>query len=102
MGAALFSLGSYRSQHPGAARIAPENLPQAMEPFFTSKPEGKGTGLGLLICSRVVQGHGGRLELRSELGKGTTARVLLLLSNGANGKSIRSTALEDGGGDGQK
>jgi len=82
--------------------IAPENLPQVMEPFFTTKPEGKGTGLGLLICSRVVQGHGGRLELRSELGKGTTARVVLPLGNGANGKSIRSTALEDAGGDGQK
>lgn len=82
--------------------IAPEDLPRVMEPFFTTKPEGKGTGLGLLICSRVVQGHGGRLELRSELGKGTTARVVLPVDNGANGKSIRSTALEDAGGDGRR
>lgn len=57
--------------------IPPENLEKVMEPFFTTKEEGKGTGLGLAICRRAVQEHAGSICIRSQVGVGTTVRVLL-------------------------
>jgi len=45
--------------------------------FFTTKPEGKGTGLGLPICKRIVQEHGGRLELMPTGGRGASFRFTL-------------------------
>jgi signal transduction histidine kinase len=57
--------------------ILPENLPKVMEPFFTTKPEGQGTGLGLPICRRIVQEHHGTLEIDSAPGSGTTVRIRL-------------------------
>jgi len=57
--------------------IPPENLNRIFDPFFTTKPVGKGTGLGLSLSNSIVQKHGGRIELRSELGKGTVFRVVL-------------------------
>src|SRR4029079_14619484 len=59
------------------AGIPAEHLDRIMEPFFTTKEEGKGTGLGLPICRRVVEEHGGRIELLSEVGRGTTVRLVL-------------------------
>jgi signal transduction histidine kinase len=64
--------------------IAPEDLPKLSEPFFTTKPEGKGTGLGLAICRRIVQEHRGTLDFASEVGKGTTVRITVPTTNGAN------------------
>jgi signal transduction histidine kinase/DNA-binding response OmpR family regulator len=46
-------------------------------PFFTSKPSGVGTGLGLSICQRIVSSFGGRIEVKTEPGKGSTFTVLL-------------------------
>ncbi len=57
--------------------IAPANLPRVMEIFFTTKPPGSGTGLGLPISRRIVEAHGGSMFIESELGKGTTVRILL-------------------------
>jgi two-component system cell cycle sensor histidine kinase/response regulator CckA len=47
------------------------------EPFFTTKPEGKGTGLGLAMVQSVVQEAGGHVCVRSEVGRGTTFEVYL-------------------------
>ena len=57
--------------------IPPEVLSRIWEPFFTTKPEGKGTGLGLGICRRIVEEHGGTIELHSHPGTGTAARIML-------------------------
>lgn len=51
---------------------------RAFEPFFTTKA--KGTGLGLSICEKVVAAHHGRIEIESQLGRGTTVRIELPLS----------------------
>ena len=57
--------------------IPPEQLNRIFEPFYTTK--NKGTGLGLLIVQRIIRDHGGRIELESTVGKGTTFKLWLPL-----------------------
>jgi two-component system NtrC family sensor kinase len=57
--------------------IAPENLPRIFDPFYTTKDVGKGTGLGLSIAYKIVSQHGGRIDVRSTPGAGTTVTVVL-------------------------
>ena len=57
--------------------IAPEALDRIFEPFYTTKPRGKGTGLGLLVTRSIVLEHGGTIEVESQLGKGTTFAIRL-------------------------
>lgn len=57
--------------------VAPDKLSLIFDPFFTTKPPGQGTGLGLSICDRIISAGGGRIEVASALGKGTTFTVLL-------------------------
>ncbi len=60
--------------------IPPDLLDRVGEPFFTTRPTGKGMGLGVFLARAVVAAHGGRLQLTSEPGAGTRAHVELPLS----------------------
>ena len=57
--------------------IAPEALPKIFDPFYTTKEVGKGTGLGLSIAYKIVSEHGGRIDVKSQPGKGTVFTVVL-------------------------
>jgi signal transduction histidine kinase/FixJ family two-component response regulator len=51
-------------------------LDRVFEPFFTTKPKGKGTGLGLPMVQGIMHQHGGDVAIESEMGKGTTVRLI--------------------------
>jgi signal transduction histidine kinase len=59
--------------------IPAEIQEQIFNPFFTTKPEGEGTGLGLYLCRNIVREHGGEILVESAPGAGTTFRVRLPL-----------------------
>jgi len=59
------------------AGINPDNLKKIFAPFFTTKPPGKGTGLGLYVCYGIIEGMGGNMEVESQRGVGTTFVVHL-------------------------
>jgi two-component system NtrC family sensor kinase len=62
--------------------ITEESKKKIFVPFFTTKKMGEGTGLGLAICEKIIKEHSGRLEVESEVGKGSTFYVFLPLPNG--------------------
>jgi len=57
--------------------ISPENLKKVFTPFFTTKPVGQGTGLGLSVCYGIVDSMGGVMEVESERGAGTKFSIRL-------------------------
>ncbi len=59
--------------------ILPENKKKIFDPFFSTKEIGDGTGLGLSISYRIVQNHGGRIDVESEPGSGSVFKVFLPL-----------------------
>lgn len=59
--------------------ISSENLQKIFEPFFTTKGVGKGTGLGLSIAYSIIKKHQGEINVKSEMGKGTTFTIRLPL-----------------------
>lgn len=75
-----------RDEGPGMSEAV---LSRAKEPFFTTKPPGKGMGLGLFLASSVAEQMGGRLELSSSPGRGTSAKLLIPLA-ATNGRMVSS------------
>jgi len=57
--------------------ITEESKKRIFEPFFTTKKMGEGTGLGLAICEKIIKEHSGRIELESEVGRGSTFFISL-------------------------
>jgi signal transduction histidine kinase len=62
--------------------IPADVLPRIFDPFFTTKPIGVGTGLGLAICHRIITSLGGKLEVETRVGTGTTMRITLPAAKG--------------------
>ena len=61
--------------------IAPENLERIFEPFFSTKPEAEGTGLGLYVSYMIIKKHKGEIAVESERGRGTRFTIHLPLEN---------------------
>ena len=57
--------------------IAKENISKVFEPFFTTKNVGEGTGLGMSISYKIIESHSGKIDIDSELGKGTKFTITL-------------------------
>ncbi len=60
--------------------IAPEDLPHIFEPFYSTKHDAAGIGLGLAIVHGIIQNHNGRVEIESAVGQGTTISIILTLT----------------------
>jgi two-component system, cell cycle sensor histidine kinase and response regulator CckA len=65
---------SFTDDGPG---IAPTNLPHLFDPFFSTRGVGQGTGLGLSVCYGIVSEHNGRIDVKSQLGRGSVFTVHL-------------------------
>jgi signal transduction histidine kinase len=64
--------------------IPAEDLERIFEPGFTTKSPDEGTGLGLAICKRTMEEHHGRIEVESEIGRGTSFTVVLPIKHEAS------------------
>jgi signal transduction histidine kinase len=60
--------------------IEEDDLPRIFQPFFSAKKK-RGLGLGLPICQRIIRNHGGRIDVTSQPGYGTTFRIFLPLEH---------------------
>ena len=63
--------------------IAPQDVEHVFQPFFTTKPGGRGSGLGLVVAQGIVSDHGGQIDVASEAGRGTEFTVYLPLDRHA-------------------
>ena len=62
--------------------ITEESRKRIFDPFFTTKKMGEGTGLGLAICEKIIKEHSGMIEVRSEVGKGSTFSISIPVFEG--------------------
>jgi signal transduction histidine kinase len=69
--------------------IPQENLERVFEPFFSTKPTGEGTGLGLFVTRGIIEKLGGTIEAESRMGEGTTFRIRLPRAHRADTRSER-------------
>ncbi len=60
--------------------IEKKNLVRVFDPFFTTKSTGEGTGLGLSVSYGIIKNHGGEIQVKSEIGKGSAFKILLPLT----------------------
>jgi signal transduction histidine kinase len=67
--------------------MTPEVMARAFEESFTTKPVGRGRGIGLFLCKTLVEQHGGRIELASVPGEGSTVSLFLPLDRGGTGQA---------------
>jgi two-component system cell cycle sensor histidine kinase/response regulator CckA len=65
--------------------ISPDVVPRIFERGFTTKPPGQGTGLGLAICRDIVMAHGGTIDVRTGVGRGTTVQMCLPVTRSTSG-----------------
>ena len=72
--------------------IPPENLKKIFDPFFTTKPVGQGTGLGLSIAYKIIEKHGGKIEVQSQVGRGTEFTITLPVSGSAQPMAAKQSA----------
>jgi PAS domain S-box-containing protein len=77
------------------AGIAPEDLPHIFDPFYTTKPVGVGTGLGLFVCHGITMALGGEITVDSVVGHGTTVRVRLPEASGPETAPPTASTLPD-------
>ena len=77
--------------------MTPDVKAKAMEPFFTTKPAGKGTGLGLARVYGIAKAHGGTLDLSSEPGRGTTVVLRLPGVTGRSADPIEAARMHEEG-----
>ncbi len=75
------------------AGIPPENLDSIFEPYFTTKPPGEGTGMGLAVVQGIVESYGGKITVDSRYGQGSTFSVYLPVTH--QGNSSRTYVPED-------
>ena len=77
-------------------------MSDVFNPFYTTKPEAKGTGLGLSVSLGIIRQHGGDIEVKSEVGKGTTFSVFLPVAKVpaeiADGEQASKASFDNGGG----
>lgn len=74
--------------------ISPENLKKLFTPFFTTKPVGIGTGLGLSLCYEIVKAHDGKIEVDSAVGVGTTFKIWLPIKVSSSDKNANTQGIK--------
>jgi signal transduction histidine kinase len=72
--------------------MSPEVIRRCVEPYFSTKPPGVSTGMGLTFVHRLVTGAGGRMDIDSTVGQGTTISLTLLRSKPAEGVELPAEA----------
>jgi two-component system NtrC family sensor kinase len=75
--------------------IPEANLDRIFDPFFTTKPVGKGTGLGLSICYGIIEKMGGKIEVHSKVGSGTTFSIFIPIQTEIRGKGQKTPSARD-------